>query len=47
MQENHYLKVKDIIKVTNGTLLQGNEEEVCENFSRDTRSLEKGEMYYG
>ena len=47
MQENHYLKVKDIIKVTNGTLLQGNEEEVCENFSRDTRRLEKGEMYLG
>ena len=47
MQGNHYLKVKDIIKVTNGTLLQGNEEEVCENFSRDTRSLEKGEMYLG
>ena len=47
MQENHYLKVKDIIKVTNGTLLQGNEEEVCEDFSRDTRNIKKGEMYLG
>ncbi len=47
MQESQLLKVKDIIKVTNGTLLQGKEEEVCENFSRDTRTLRAGDIYLG
>jgi len=39
--------VKDIIKICNGKLICGNEEEVCENFSKDTRTIEKGDIYLG
>lgn len=41
------LKIKDIIKATNGILLAGNEEAECENFSRDTRKIQKGDTYIG
>ena len=41
------LKVKDIIKVTGGQLITGKEEEICEEFSRDTRTIEKGDIYLG
>ena len=39
------LKIKDIINCTNGKLIIGNEEKECENFSKDTRSIEKGDTY--
>ena len=39
------LKIKDIINCTNGILLIGNEEKECENFSKDTRMIEKGDTY--
>ena len=39
------LKIKDIIKCTNGELITGNEECECENFSRDTRRIEKGDTF--
>ena len=39
------LKIKDIIKCTNGLLLTGNEEFECENFSRDTRTIKKGDTF--
>lgn len=41
------LKIKDIIKCTNGTLLSGNEDEECENFCRDTRTIKKGDTFIG
>lgn len=41
------IKVKDIIKVTNGKLICGNEEKSFSNFSRDTREIKGGEMYIG
>ena len=41
------MKVKDILKVTNGKLLAGNENIECENFSKDTRTIEKGDIYIG
>ena len=49
------LKIKDIIKCTGGNLVIGNEEAECENFTRDTRTINprdtyvaiKGETYDG
>ena len=41
------MKVKDILKVTNGELVVGNKELVCEKFSKDTRTIEKGDIYIG
>ena len=39
------LKIKDILKCTNGTLITGSEENECENFSNDTRKIEKGDTF--
>lgn len=39
--------VKDIIKICNGKLICGNEEEICENFSRDSREVNEGDIYLG
>jgi len=39
--------VKDILKICNGKLICGNEEETCENFSKDTRQISKGDIYLG
>ena len=44
--KNHIL-VKDIIKISNGKLLCGNEEEICENFSKDSREINVGDIYLG
>ena len=41
------MKVKDILKVTNGKLLAGNENIECENFSKDTRTINEGDIYIG
>ena len=41
------LKVEDIIKVTNGELISGNREEICNNFSKDTRTIQKEDIYIG
>lgn len=39
--------VKDIVRVCNGTLICGNENLVCENFSKDTREINQGDIYLG
>ncbi len=39
--------VRDIIRECNGKLICGNENEICENFSKDTRTIEKGDIYLG
>lgn len=39
--------VKDIVKVTQGKLIIGKEETLCENFSRDTREIKEGDIYFG
>ena len=39
------LKVEDIIKCTNGVLIIGNKDKICENYSRDTRTLEAGDTF--
>ena len=41
------MKIKDIIKATNGTLIKGKMEEECGNFCRDTRIIENGDTYIG
>lgn len=44
MQE---LKIKDILKICKGTLLCGKEDTICENFSKDTRTINKEDVYVG
>lgn len=41
------MKIKDILKITKGKLLIGNEELECENFSKDTRTVQEGNIYIG
>ena len=41
------LTVGDILKITNGELITGNENLECENFSKDTRNIEKEDVYIG
>lgn len=41
------MKIKDILKITKGQLIIGNENLECENFSKDTRTIEKGDIYIG
>lgn len=39
------LSLKEIIEATKGELLQGNPEFICKNFSKDTRTIQKGDTY--
>ena len=41
------MKVRDILQVTKGKLIIGNENLECENFSKDTRIIQKGDIYIG
>lgn len=41
------ITVNDIIKVCNGKLVYGNEKQICESFSRDTRQIAQGDVYIG
>ena len=41
------LKVQQILDVTNGELVIGDRELICENFSKDTRIIEEGDTYIG
>ena len=41
------MKIKEILKVTKGKMLCGNEELEVENFSKDTRTIQKGDIYIG
>lgn len=44
---NKKILVKDILNICKGKLIIGNEEEVCENFSKDTRTIKSGDIYIG
>lgn len=46
MQEK-YIDVKKIVEITNGELLYGDENIICENFSKDTREINKDDIYLG
>jgi len=41
------MKVRDILNITKGQLIIGNENLECENFSKDTRTIQKGDIYIG
>ena len=41
------LKIKEIVKCTGGVLLTGNEEQECENFSKDTTEIKRGDTFIG
>ena len=41
------MKIKEILNVTKGKMLVGNEELEVENFSKDTRTIQKGDIYIG
>lgn len=44
---NNEIKVKDIINITKGKLLYGNEDSICENFTRDTREIKQNDIFIG
>ena len=39
--------IKEIIELTNGELITGNEDFECENFSKDTRQIQENDTYIG
>lgn len=41
------IKVKDILDICNAKLVFGNPYEICENFSKDTRQINIGDVYIG
>ena len=41
------MKIKDILRVTNGELVIGKEELECNEFSKDTRTIKEGDIYIG
>ena len=41
------MKIKDIIKVTNGKLIKGEENAEIKEFCKDTRIIKKGDTYIG
>ena len=41
------LTVKDIVEITSGKLIIGAKEEVCNNFSFDTREIVEGDAFIG
>lgn len=41
------ITVKEIIEVTKGTLIYGNEEEICQTFSRNTNEINENDIYIG
>ena len=41
------MKVREILDITKGQLIIGNENLECENFSKDTRTIQEGDIYIG
>lgn len=46
-KQNYKLRVKEILDVTEGKLIIGNEETVFENFCKDTREIKPNDVYLG
>ena len=44
---NHIITVQDVLNVTNGRLVTGNEKNSVRKFSRDSRNVKKGEFFVG
>ena len=48
MESKKYeISVKEILNITNGKLLIGNEQSICENFERDSRNVKEDDIYLG
>ena len=41
------ITVEDILNICNGKLICGNKKDICENFCKDTRILQNGDVYVG
>ena len=41
------IKVRDVIKICNGNLICGNEDDLLINFSKDTRTIQKDDVFVG
>ena len=41
------ITVGDIVRICDGKLLEGDSNMICENFSKDTRQIQKGDVYVG
>lgn len=41
------INVGDIVKITNGKLITGDTKIICENFSKDTRTIKAADVYVG
>lgn len=41
------ITVEDILNICNGKLICGNKKDICENFCKDTRILQSGDVYVG
>ena len=41
------LTIREILQITNGKLVNGSENQEVQNFSKDTRNIQKGDMYVG
>jgi len=44
---NHNITLKDILNITNGELIIGNEEEICQDFCNDSRQVKQNDIYLG
>lgn len=44
---NTQITVKDIIDITKGKLIYGDENEICENFSRNTKEINQDDIFVG
>ena len=47
MSEERYISVKKIVEITNGNLIYGDENIICKTYSKDTRTINKGDTYLG
>ena len=41
------IRVKDIIKITNGKLISGDDEYICKKYEKDSRIVTNGDIYRG
>ena len=41
------IRVQDIINICDGSLLCGSENDILENFKKDTREIKEGDTYIG
>ncbi len=41
------ITVQDILDVTGGNLVYGNKDEICQNFSKNTKEIKTGDIYIG